>query len=108
MHIIGYAYSLTGRIQDIGVIMETRTVFSTKSKIKLRQPMEIAHDKVPFEFVSKKKCRLNRHIMCGVNWKQRLVVIILFFVVCVVAKLWHLNSVKQPKVVYCCRMKISG
>jgi hypothetical protein len=28
--------------------------------------------------------------------------------VCVVAKLWHLNSVKQPKVVYCCRMKISG
>jgi hypothetical protein len=47
--VIGHAYSLTGRIQDIGVIMETRTVFSTKSKIKLRQPMEIAHDKVPFE-----------------------------------------------------------
>ena len=48
MHIIGYAYSLTGRIQDIGVIMETRTVFSTKSKIKLRQPTEIVQDKLPF------------------------------------------------------------
>jgi len=51
--------TLTGRIQDIGTIMETRTVMSTKSKIKLRQPMEIV--------VYMTKCRLNRHIMCGGN-----------------------------------------
>jgi hypothetical protein len=72
--------TLTGRIQDIGMIMETRTVLSTKSKIRLRQPWEIV--------LCMTKCRLDRHniiifvgqarhnVMCGGNWKQRLVVVL--------------------------------